>query len=61
MIGSGTVANGDGADDFGTRPGLSGIDTSKTEAQALRSRGDEYREYQEITSAFIPWFPKERR
>jgi len=30
-----------------------------TEAQALRSRGDEYRRYQETTSAFFPWFPKE--
>ncbi len=29
-----------------------------TEAQALRSKGDEYREYQRTTSAFIPWFPK---
>lgn len=29
-----------------------------TEEQALRSRGDEYREYQRTTSAFIPWFPK---
>ena len=29
-----------------------------TEAQALRSRGDEYRKYQQTTSAFIPWFPK---
>jgi steroid 5-alpha reductase family enzyme len=29
-----------------------------TEAQALRSRGDEYREYQRRTNAFIPWFPK---
>ncbi len=28
------------------------------EAQALRSRGDEYRRYQEKTSSFIPWFPK---
>ncbi len=27
-----------------------------TEAQALRSRGDEYREYQRTTSAFVPWF-----
>jgi steroid 5-alpha reductase family enzyme len=27
-----------------------------TEAQALRSRGDEYRRYQETTSAFVPWF-----
>jgi steroid 5-alpha reductase family enzyme len=30
-----------------------------TEAQALRSRGDEYRRYQQTTSAFVPWFPKE--
>jgi steroid 5-alpha reductase family enzyme len=29
-----------------------------TEAQALRSRGEEYRRYQETTSAFVPWFPK---
>jgi steroid 5-alpha reductase family enzyme len=29
-----------------------------TEAQALRSRGDAYREYQRTTSAFVPWFPK---
>jgi steroid 5-alpha reductase family enzyme len=29
-----------------------------TEAQALRSRGLEYRRYQETTSAFIPWPPK---
>ncbi|MCE9625278.1 MAG: DUF1295 domain-containing protein [Deltaproteobacteria bacterium] len=29
-----------------------------TEAQALRSRGEEYRRYQKTTSAFIPWFPK---
>jgi len=29
-----------------------------TEAQALRSRGDEYREYQRTTSAFVPWFSK---
>ncbi len=28
-----------------------------TEAQALRSRGDDYREYQRTTSAFVPWFP----
>jgi steroid 5-alpha reductase family enzyme len=27
------------------------------EAQALRSRGDDYRDYQRSTSAFIPWFP----
>lgn len=28
------------------------------EAQALASRGDDYREYQRTTSAFIPWKPK---
>jgi len=31
-----------------------------TEAQALRSRGQEYRRYQETTSAFVPWFPKKQ-
>jgi steroid 5-alpha reductase family enzyme len=31
-----------------------------TEAQAIRTRGDEYRRYQQTTSAFIPWFPKNR-
>jgi steroid 5-alpha reductase family enzyme len=30
-----------------------------TEAQAVRSRGDDYRDYQRTTSAFVPWFPKE--
>jgi steroid 5-alpha reductase family enzyme len=29
-----------------------------TEAQALRSRGEEYRRYQQSTSAFVPWFRK---
>ena len=29
-----------------------------TEAQALRSRGDDYRDYQRTTSVFVPWFPK---
>jgi len=29
-----------------------------TEQQALRSKGEAYRNYQKITSAFIPWFPK---
>lgn len=29
-----------------------------TEAQALRSRGDDYRAYQRTTSAFVPWFPR---
>lgn len=31
-----------------------------TEAQSLRSRGDDYRAYQRSTSAFIPWFPKRK-
>ena len=30
-----------------------------TEAQAIRTRGDDYRAYQRTTSPFIPWFPKE--
>lgn len=29
-----------------------------SEEQALKNRGDEYREYQRKTSMFIPWFPK---
>jgi steroid 5-alpha reductase family enzyme len=29
-----------------------------TEAQALRSRGDDYRRYQHTTSAFFPWMPR---
>lgn len=28
------------------------------EAQALRSRGHEYRVYQKTTSPFVPWFPR---
>ena len=28
------------------------------EAQALRSRGDQYHAYQRSTSVFVPWFPK---
>ena len=31
-----------------------------TEANALASRGDAYREYQRTTSIFIPWPPKEQ-
>jgi steroid 5-alpha reductase family enzyme len=27
-----------------------------TEAQAIRTRGEEYRRYQKTTSAFVPWF-----
>ncbi len=29
-----------------------------TEAQALRSRGDDYRDYQRTTSMLIPWWPR---
>lgn len=29
-----------------------------TEQQALRSRGDDYRDYQRTTSMFLPWWPK---
>ncbi len=29
-----------------------------SEAQALASRGDEYRRYMQATSVFIPWFPR---
>lgn len=31
-----------------------------TEAQALKSRGDDYREYQRTTNAFFPWPPKQQ-
>jgi steroid 5-alpha reductase family enzyme len=30
-----------------------------TEEQALSSRGEDYRRYQETTSQFFPWFPRE--
>lgn len=36
---------------------VTGIPT--TEAQALISRGDDYRDYQRTTSVFFPWFPKQ--
>jgi steroid 5-alpha reductase family enzyme len=36
---------------------LSGIPW--TEAQALRTRGDDYRAYQRTTSMLFPWFPKD--
>jgi steroid 5-alpha reductase family enzyme len=32
-----------------------------TEAQALRTRGSEYRSYQRTTSSFVPWFPKKEQ
>lgn len=38
---------------------LSGIPF--TEAQALRSRGADYRRYQQRTPMFFPWFPKPER
>ena len=28
------------------------------EDQSIRSRGDLYRDYQQRTSSFVPWFPK---
>ena len=31
-----------------------------TEAQAIRKRGDLYKQYQKETSAFVPWFPKSK-
>jgi steroid 5-alpha reductase family enzyme len=31
------------------------------ESRALRSRGDDYRRYQETTSAFVPWFPRKEK
>ena len=31
-----------------------------TEEQALRTRGEDYRQYQQTTSAFVPWFPKKQ-
>jgi len=31
-----------------------------TEAQALAGRGEDYRQYQRTTSAFVPWFPKRK-
>lgn len=39
--------------------GVTGIPA--TEAQALRSRGDEYRAYQRVTNSFVPWFPKKEQ
>ena len=31
-----------------------------TEEQALRSRGEDYRRYQQETSIFVPWSPNRR-
>jgi steroid 5-alpha reductase family enzyme len=30
-----------------------------TELQSIKSRGDDYRRYQQSTNAFFPWFPRE--
>jgi len=30
-----------------------------TEAQALRTKGEDYRQYQQTTSPFVPWFPRD--
>jgi steroid 5-alpha reductase family enzyme len=35
---------------------VTGIELS--EAHSLRTRGEAYRRYQQVTSPFIPWFPK---
>lgn len=35
---------------------ISGIPLA--EQQALRTRGEDYREYQQTTNAFLPWWPK---
>jgi steroid 5-alpha reductase family enzyme len=32
-----------------------------TELQAIKSRGETYREYQRTTSAFVPWFPRRQQ
>jgi len=37
---------------------LRGTGIPHTEKQALRSRGDDYRRYQQEVSAFVPWFPR---
>jgi steroid 5-alpha reductase family enzyme len=39
---------------------LSATGIAATEAQALRSRGMEYRAYQRSTSTFVPWFHKNK-
>lgn len=31
-----------------------------TEEQAVKTRGDAYREYQRTTSVIVPWFPRTR-
>jgi len=31
-----------------------------TEMQSLRTKGEDYRRYQQEVSAFVPWFPKQR-
>lgn len=43
---------------LGSILGVTGI--PPTETQAIRSKGDAYREYQRRVSRFIPWPPKSR-
>lgn len=40
---------------------LSSTGIPATEAQALRTRGNEYRAYQRATSVFVPWFRRKRQ
>jgi len=40
---------------------LRGTGIPHTERQALKSRGDDYRRYQQEVSAFIPWPPSRSR
>ncbi len=40
---------------------LKGSGIPPTEAQAIKTRGDRYRLYQQEVSAFVPWFPKRTR
>jgi len=40
---------------------LSATGIPATEAQALRSRGTDYRAYQRTTSSFVPWFPRKEK
>lgn len=64
-IGYATVAAGSPAGWLGwTAPAIMLVFVLKltgippTEARAVKTRGEAYRQYQRTTSAFIPWFPK---
>jgi steroid 5-alpha reductase family enzyme len=30
-----------------------------TEAQAVRTKGEDYKQYQQTTSVFVPWFSRD--